>query len=83
MNRQLTDDDAFVLASCMSNRLVIAGATISPHEIQILIEHLDQILDLNPTEKTAVFLAREDLFFGRYREAAMRIGDLLLMPRRL
>ncbi|OTP75908.1 hypothetical protein PAMC26577_12135 [Caballeronia sordidicola] len=47
----------------MPNQLVRAGATISPHEIQILIKHLDQILNLNPTEKTVVFLAREDLFF--------------------
>ena len=82
MNQHLTDDDAFVLASCMSHQLV-AGATISPHEIQILIEHLDQIAGLNPAEKTSVFLAREDLFFGRYREAATRISELLLIPRRL
>ncbi len=83
MNQHLTDDDAFVLASCMSHQLVTAGATISPHEIQILIEHLDQVGGLNPAEKTTVFLAREDLFFGRYREAATRICELLLIPRRL
>ncbi len=78
MIRHLTDDDAFVLASCMSNQLATTGATISPDETQILIEHLDQIAGLNPAEKTTVFLACQDLFFGRYREAAVRVCDALL-----
>jgi hypothetical protein len=78
MKLQLTDDDAFVLASCMANQLAIKGAMIAPDETQILIAHLDRIEELNPTEKTTIFLARQDLIFGRYREAAVRICELLL-----
>ena len=78
MNLQLTDDDAFVLASCMANQLAMSGAVIAPDETQILIAYLDRIEELNPTEKTAIFLARQDLIFGRHREAAVRICELLL-----
>jgi hypothetical protein len=78
MIRQLTDDDVFVLASCLSNRQATTGAAISPYETQILVEHLDQIAGLNPAEKTAVFLACQDLLTGRYREAAARACDALL-----
>lgn len=82
MIRQLKDDDAFVLASCMANQLATAGATISPFEIEILMGHLHQLAGLTPAEKTAIFLSCQDLLSGRYRAAATRICDLLLLRAR-
>jgi len=50
------------------------------HETRILIEYLAGSATPTPLEKTVVFLARQDLQFGRHRLAAMRICGALLHP---
>jgi len=78
MTSQLAFDDAFVLASCISRQMVAEGTNMLHYEMHILIKHLADSAGLNPVEKTAVFLARQDVRLGRHRLAAMKICNVLL-----
>ena len=73
MNAKLTDADLMVLVSALLNKLNHTDTTTSRSEIEVLIDHLDQAHDIDPTEDAAVFFARQELFRGLKRSAAMRI----------
>jgi hypothetical protein len=77
MNAKLTDADLMVLATALLNKLNHVDTSIALSDVEILIEHLAQAPDLDPSEDAAVFLARQELFRGLHRSSAMRICNAI------
>jgi len=70
MNGKLTDADLIVLVTVLLNKLNHPYTTTAHSEIEILIDHLDRVPDVDPTEDAVVFLARQKLSRGLKRSAA-------------
>jgi hypothetical protein len=77
MNAQLTDADLFVLVTALLNKLNHPDTTAARSEIEILINYLDRVWGIDPTEDAAIFLARQELSRGLNRSAAMRICNAI------